>query len=96
MRRAPSNLPVYKMVRHIVNRYFRKDMPPSALSADIPLYLGTRHIQRAVAVVERLKKQSPPGQENARVLLVAADSNSVVTRPPTHLLAAALAEVLRR
>jgi len=96
MRRAPSDLPVYKMVRQIVNRYFRKDMPPSALSDDIPLYLDTRHIQRAVAVVERLKKQSPPGPEHARVLLVAADSNSVVTRPPTHLLAAALAEVLRR
>ena len=96
IRQTPSDLPVYKMVRQIVNRYFRKDMPPSALSDDIPLYLDTRHIQRAVTVIERLKKTSPLGQENARVLLVAADSNSVVTRPPTHLLAAALADVLRR
>src|SRR5260370_33091849 len=75
MRRALSDLHVYKMVRHIVNRYFLKDLPPSALSDDIPLYLDTRHIQRAVAVVERLKKQAPPGQENARVLLLSADSN---------------------
>lgn len=96
LRRTPSDLPVHKMVRHIVNRYFEKDMPPSALSDDIPLYLDTGHIRRAAAVIERLKTASPRAQGNARIVLVAADSNSVVTRPPTRLLAAALTEVLRR
>ncbi len=96
IRRIPSDVPVYKMVKQIVNRYFRKDIPPSALSDEVLLYLDTKHIQKAVSVVEHLKKQSPLGQENTEVLLVAADSNSLVTRPPTHLLAAALATVLHR
>lgn len=42
-----------------------------------------------------MKKDSDACAEHARVLLVAADSGSIVTRPPTHLLAPALAEVLR-
>lgn len=96
IRRAPSDVPVYKMVRQIVNRYFRKDIPPSALSDEIPLYVGTRHIQQAITVIERLKQASPLREARAQVLLVAADSNSQVTRPPTHLLAAALAAALRR
>jgi ADP-heptose:LPS heptosyltransferase len=95
-RRAPSDLPVYQLVRHIVNRYFHNDAPPWALSEEIPLYLGTRHIQQAVTVLERLKKRASPRRESAQVMLVAADSKSPVTRPPTHLLATALAVVLRR
>jgi ADP-heptose:LPS heptosyltransferase len=94
--RTPSNVPVYKMVRQIVNRYFRKDIPSSALSDEIPLYMDAEHIQQAAAVIERIKKASPLRQKSAQILLVAADSNSKVTRPPTHLLAAALATTLRR
>lgn len=96
IRRAPSDVPVYKMVRQTVNRYFRKDIPPSALSDEIPLYVGTRHIQQAITVIEHLKQASPLQEARAQVLLVAADSNSQVTRPPTHLLAAALVAALRR
>ncbi len=95
-RRTPSDMPVYKLVRQIVNRYFRKDIPPSSLSDEIPLYMDARHIQQAVTVIERIKKTPPFCQESVRVLFVEADSNSQVTRPPTHLLAAALATVLRR
>ncbi len=94
--RTPSDLPVHKMVRQIVNRYFGKDVPPSALSDEIPLYVDAKHLQQAATVIEHIKKASPLCQENAQVLLVAADSNSIVTRPPTHLLAAALATVLRK
>lgn len=96
MRRTPSDVPVYKMVRQMVNRYFNKDIPLSALSSEIPLYVDTKHIQQAATLIEHLKKKSPHYQQSAQVLLVAADSNSQVTRPPTHLLAAALATILRR
>ena len=93
---TPADVPVYKLVRHIVNRYFHREVPPDALPEAIPLYLGTRHIRQAIMVLERLKKSASPYRENAQVLLVAADSNSPLTRPPTRLLVAALAAVLRR
>jgi ADP-heptose:LPS heptosyltransferase len=92
---APSDLPAYKLVRHIINRSFDNDAPPESLPEEIPLYLGTRHIQQAISVRERLIKESSVRQAGPQVLLVAADSNSSVTRPPTRLLAAALAPVLR-
>lgn len=93
---VPSDVPVYKLVRRIVNRYFHNDAPLHRLSEEIPLYLSTRHIQQAITTVEHLKKESSVQQAHARTLLVAPDSNSPVTRPPTHLLASALAAVLRQ
>ncbi len=69
IRRSPSSMPVYKLVRHIVDRYFGKDTPPSALSEEIPLYLGARHIQQAVAMMERLKQASPLRVRHARYLV---------------------------
>jgi hypothetical protein len=95
LRRTPSDVPVYKLVRHIVDRHFGKHTPPDALAEEIPFYPGARHIQQAIAMMERIKQASSLREGRARVLLVAADSNSPVTRPPTHLLAAALAIVLR-
>lgn len=93
---TPSDLPVYKLVRHIVNRSFHNSAPPHSLPEEIPLYLGARHIRQAITIIGRLKAESSVGQAQAQILLVAPDSNSPVTRPPTRLLAAALAPVLSR
>jgi hypothetical protein len=92
----PSEIPMRKFIRQMVNNYFGKDFPASELRDEVLLYLDTQQIQKAVTVLEQLKKGSNAGSENARVLLVAADSGSIMTRPPTHLLAPALADVLRK
>jgi hypothetical protein len=93
---VPSNIPMRKFIRQMVNRYFGKDIPAAELCDEVMLYLDTQQIQKAVMVIEQLKKGSNVVSENARVLLVATDSGSIVTRPPTHLLAPALADVLRK
>ncbi len=93
---SPSDIPIRKFIRQMVNKYFCKDIPASELRGDVLLYLDTLQIQKAVTVIEQIKKKSDAGSENARVLLVAADSGSVVTRPPTRLLAPALADALRK
>ena len=93
---SPSDLPMRKFIRQMVNNYFGRDIPASELRDEVLLYLDTQQIQKAVTVLEQMKKGSNAGSENARVLLVAADSGSIVTRPPTHLLAPALADVLRK
>ena len=96
LRGSPSDIPVRKFIRQMVNKYFCKDIPASELRDDVLLYMDTLQIQRAVTVIEQIKKKSDAGSENARVLLVAADSSSIVTRPPTRLLAPALTDVLRK
>lgn len=93
---SPSDVPMRKFIRQMVNRYFGKDFPASELHDEILLYLDTQQIQKAVTVIEQMKKKTNASPENARVLLVEADSGSIVTRPPTHLLAPALADVLRK
>ncbi len=92
---SPSDMPMRKFIRQMVNQYFGKDIPASELCDDVLLYLDTQQIQKAVMVKEQMKKESTAGSENTRLLLVAADSGSIVTRPSTRLLAPALANVLR-
>jgi hypothetical protein len=95
LQRSPSDMPVRKFIRQTVNKYFSKDVPVSELHDDVVLFIDTQHIQTAMTVIESMKQQSRVDPENARVLLVAADSGSIVTRPPTLLLAPALTNALR-
>jgi Glycosyltransferase family 9 (heptosyltransferase) len=95
LHRAPSDIPMRKFIRQMVNKYFCIDVSDSELHDDVVLYMDAQHIQKAKEVLECLKLQSSVGLADARVLLVATDSGSIVTRPPTCLLAPALAGVLR-
>jgi ADP-heptose:LPS heptosyltransferase len=93
---SPSDMPMRKFIRQMVNKYFCKDIPASKLADEVLLFLDTQHIQKAITLVEDMKQKSSVDPEKARVLLVAADSGSIVTRPPTCLLAPALANVLHK
>lgn len=95
-RGTPSDVSMRKFIRQMVNKYFGNDIPISALSDEVVLYMDVKHIRKAVMVVEQMKEESSVDSGNASLLLVAADSGSIVTRPPTHLLAAALSVVLRK
>lgn len=93
---APSAIPMRKFIRQMVNSYFCKAIPDSELHDSVELYLDAHHIKKAVEYIQHIKGQSSVDNRDARVLLVAPDSGSIVTRPPTSLLAPALASVLRR
>jgi len=94
--RAPTGTTLHKMIRQMVNRYFKRDLPTSMLTDEVFLYMDTKNVRKATELMHQLKKRSNVGMGKAEVLVVATDSAAIVTRPPTHLLAAALAEVLRR
>ncbi len=94
--KAPADTTMRKMIRQMVNRYFKKDMPSSTLTDEFILYIDTKHVQKAVLSMEQVKRMSNIHAEDAEVLLVATDSASLVSRPPTRLFAAALADVLHR
>ena len=96
LRGTPSDVSMRKFIRQMVNKYFGNNISLAALSDEVVLYMDVKHIRKAVMVVEQMKDESSVDSGNASLLLVAADSGSIVTRPPTHLLAAALAVVLRK
>lgn len=89
-----TDLSMRKVARQIVNRYFKRDLPLSELDEEVVVYLDTKEIQKAQALVAHMKQMAGVPEGEGKVLLVATDSASVVTRPPMPLLAAALAAVL--
>lgn len=88
--------PLRYIVRRMVNRYFGRDAAESDLPESALLYLSEQEMQKAEAVVKTYKRQANLMGERCRVLVVAPDSATPVSRPPTKLLAASLSQALAR
>ncbi len=93
--RSLSDIPVSHITRRTVNAFFDNRLPEPAIDEEIPLYVTTQHIQKAIAVIESLKDQASVSREHCQLVMVAPDTSSDVTRPPTKLLAQGIAEALR-
>ncbi len=92
--RARHDVPMHTIARRMVNRYFGNRSPLQTLSDEIPLYLSSEQVQNAAEVVRDIKKRSSVSPEHARLLVVATDTTSVVTRPPVDMLATSLTQAL--
>nr|BBH86094.1 hypothetical protein KTC_08450 [Thermosporothrix sp. COM3] len=79
------------LTRKVVNAFFKDALPPPELEEAIPLYLTAKHVRAA-----RLLMDVYRGRSDDRVLLVAPDTSSIITRPPTPLLLAGIGEALAR
>ena len=88
--------PLTRVIREMVNRSFANKLPESTIADEVLLYIGSEQIQKARTVVATMKERSSVSGEDSKLLVVAPDTASSVTRPPTNLLAAALAEALKR
>src|SRR5215472_5107109 len=89
--RTLADVPISKITRQIVNSYFGNALPVPAAGEKIPLYVTSQHVQKAQTVIEGIKEQSSVPGKNCQLLIVAPDTTSVVTRPPTNLLATGIA-----
>jgi len=92
--RLYTNLSMRKVARQMVNRYFGQSAPVDESADEVLLYVSHEHIQKARALAARLKTRAAGSA--CKLLLVAPDSASAVTRPPTRLLAAPLSQALAR
>jgi ADP-heptose:LPS heptosyltransferase len=86
---------VSKVARQMVDHYFGEVTSFAELPDEPLLYLGAKEIQKGQAMLAMLKAQASVRAETARVVLIAADTATDETRPPTHLLTAALTEALQ-
>lgn len=85
-----------KMVRQIVNGYFAIHEDEARLS-DIPaLYLSAAEVEKARVIVEMIKEQASVPKKQCRILAVAPDSATLITRPTTSLLAKGIAGAMER
>lgn len=85
-----------KMVRHIVNKLFTKQVLEACSDEPIPLYLCPEHLQEAARYAACIKAQAGIEQDHHPLLLVAPDTSSPITRPPTPLLMQGLTGALQR
>lgn len=90
---AHVDKPLRVIVRAIVNRYFGRTTPETLLPDTVTLYLDNEPLRRASRTLHTLQENS--ARSDCKTLAVAPDSATPVTRPPTALLACALAELLR-
>jgi ADP-heptose:LPS heptosyltransferase len=94
--RSQGNIPVSQITRRAVNAFFGNRLPEPAIDEEIPLYITSHHLQKAIAVIESLKDQTNVSGKPFQVVMVAPDTSSIITRPPTKLLAGGIAGALRR
>ena len=94
--RAFRDMPIQKIIRLSINKFFGGNAPEPDADETIPLYICPEHVQKARQEVASIKEQATISQEQSKLLLVAPDTSSVITRPPTYLLAEGIAGALQR
>jgi ADP-heptose:LPS heptosyltransferase len=94
--RALEDTPMQILIRGIVNKYFGRKMPDFTGEATIPLYICPEHVLKARRTVAWIRARAGMPQGRGKLLMVAPDTSSVITRPPTPLLAEGIADALRR
>ncbi|HJT58594.1 MAG TPA: glycosyltransferase family 9 protein [Ktedonobacteraceae bacterium] len=94
--KAYRDMPIQKIIRLSINKFF--DMKATEPSAEetIPLYICPEHIQQARREIARIKEHAAIPPERSKLLLVAPDTSSEITRPPTHLLADGIGAALQQ
>ncbi len=89
-----QNMPLQMLIRGMINKYFGKGLQDLEAEVPIPLYIRPEHIQQARHEIEQIKQNAFILQEQSQLLLVAPDTSSEITRPPTRLLAEGIAWAL--
>jgi ADP-heptose:LPS heptosyltransferase len=100
--RRQADIHVSTIARQMVNHYFmhqgrnkgRKAPLAVPQPQDIPLYITSEHVQKAIKTVATLQKEASVEQGESKLLMIAPDTATEVTRPPLDLLVAALSTVL--
>jgi ADP-heptose:LPS heptosyltransferase len=91
-----AEIPYSQIVRQIINAHFGNILPEPSIGEKIPLYIGPQDIQKAIIEVQSIKERSGVPAKSCRLMVVAPDTSSAVTRPPTELLAIGIADAMAR
>ncbi len=94
--RSGSDVPIGKITRQAINAYFGNTLPEPSIDETIPLYVHSRYLHKAIATLGSIKEQSNMPGERCRILMIAPDTSSVITRPPTPLLAEGVSKALSK
>lgn len=89
-----GDAPASRRIRAIINRYFGNKLPSPQVGEPITLYMNPEYIKNAKIEIANLEaKAKRVGEENVTII-VAPDTTSSITRPPTELLTNGIAPIL--
>jgi hypothetical protein len=91
---AQETIPFSAITRDIIDTHFGHSGPIRDVEEKIPLYLSSQAIEQAATMIREIKAQSGVFPGSCRLLVVAADTSSAITRPPTSLLEPAIVDTL--
>ena len=89
------DVPMSKITRRMVSTFFGNKSVMADVSGGIPLYMSSEQVKNARVVVRNIKERSIVSPETSKLMVIASDTTSVITRPPVDLLATSIAEALR-
>ncbi len=92
--RAFQDTSTQTLIRWIINKHFGGNIQAVGADPPIPLYICPEHVQKARQEIIHIKQQAILPQEQSTLLMIAPDTSSEITRPPTSLLAEGVAGAL--
>jgi ADP-heptose:LPS heptosyltransferase len=96
MFRASQEISLQQVIRSVINKGFGNQLAAPGVDEPTPLYLCAEHMQKARQYVVQRNIRAGLPQNYRPWLLVAPDTSSVITRPPTSLLAQGIADALEK
>jgi ADP-heptose:LPS heptosyltransferase len=93
--RVGGDMPIRTIIRKIANTYFGGILPEPTGDEAIPLYISGEQVKKATREMLRIRAQFTDLDDRRKLLLVAPDTSTTITRPPTSLLVPALAGALQ-
>ncbi len=90
------DVPMSKITRRMVSNYFGNKRAMADICSTIPLYVSSEQLKNAGAIVRNIKERSNVSPDASRLIVIASDSTSIITRPPVDLLATSITESLRK
>lgn len=91
-----KNATANRRARIIINGYFGNKLSEPGIDEKIPLYIDPHYILEAQREVERIKKTSDLPKDETKLLIVAPDTTSAVTRPSRKLLEEGIVKALEQ
>lgn len=93
--RSFGDAPARRRIRAIINRHFGNKLPTPKVGEPVSLYIDPQYVVNAEAEIVQIRaKAKVTGQDNY-IIVVSPDTASLVTRPPTELLADGIIPVLK-
>lgn len=89
-----QDAPISLEVRKTINNYFGNKLPDPRIDEPIDIFVPSTFFEKAHQKIARLLAFAGLNPESAKLLMVATDTTSEFTRPPTELLTAGISDII--